>query len=428
MKVNPFRPNSPVSPGMFSGRIQQIESLEDSLFQTKQNQPIHFMLTGERGIGKSSLLNYLKHIAEGDISVDDYKFNFLVIEADIEPTTTRYSLVKKIEMALKRRLGDSEKVLSFLKESWGFISRFEAAGLRLNKTEKEDDVEIFLDEFAYSFSDTIKRITSDSTNEKLVSANYDGVLILLDEADNCSKNLDLGTFLKLFIERLQKNGCEKVMVGIAGLPILHKILSDSHQSSLRLFNQLYIDRLDGDEVNYVIDRCLALANEKNLVETKISDEARNLLINASEGFPHFIQQFGYSSFNVDTDNIIDTDDVNAGVIGENGALELIGERYYKNNFYTQIGKNSRSVLRIMSVKLNEWVTRQYIKSKFKGKDSTMDTAIKSLCDKNIIISKEGHRGIYRLQQKAFAVWIKYYANDGTNIQREISNLDDGSNT
>ena len=65
-KINPFDPNSPVHAGMFVGRVPELIRSESCLVQTKAGSPSNFMLTGERGIGKSSLLNYIKSIAEGD--------------------------------------------------------------------------------------------------------------------------------------------------------------------------------------------------------------------------------------------------------------------------------------------------------------------------------------------------------------------------
>ncbi|MDI6740387.1 MAG: hypothetical protein QME74_08500 [Candidatus Edwardsbacteria bacterium] len=59
MRINPFNPNSPVNPGFFVGRLDEIKSIERSLIQTRADSPCHFMITGERGIGKSSLLLYL---------------------------------------------------------------------------------------------------------------------------------------------------------------------------------------------------------------------------------------------------------------------------------------------------------------------------------------------------------------------------------
>jgi hypothetical protein len=55
-KYNPFRPNSIVTTGMFCGRFDEMKAAEQSLFQTKHENPKHFLISGERGIGKSSLL------------------------------------------------------------------------------------------------------------------------------------------------------------------------------------------------------------------------------------------------------------------------------------------------------------------------------------------------------------------------------------
>jgi hypothetical protein len=103
-------------------------------------------------------------------------------------------------------------------------------------------------------------------------------------------------------------------------------------------------------------------------------------------------------------------DVLLGAFGSRGALDVIGDRYYRDDFYNRIQKESyRQVLRIMADKLDGWVTKQEIRAKFKGNDSTLDNAIKALRDRHIILSKEGERGIYRLQHKGFALWIKLRA-------------------
>lgn len=71
----------------------------------------------------------------------------------------------------------------------------------------------------------------------------------------------------------------------------------------------------------------------------------------SEGYPHFIQQFAHSVFAADTDNVIDAHDVVSGVLGRRGAMELIGDRYYRDSYYNKIQKDSyRQVLRIMADK------------------------------------------------------------------------------
>ena len=419
MKINPFEPFAPVNPGSFVGRLDELRRLKSALVQTSAGKPVNFMITGERGIGKTSLLNYLKYAAEGLIPIENVKMSFVVVDTDVDQSTTQLGLISKIQLGLEKALGRHEAAREFLKKAWGFLQRVEAGGVKIGEAKKSSD-ELLLDEFAYSLAETASRICSDSEGPTLWSAKCDGVLILIDEADNGSKTLQLGSFFKLLAERLQRRNCNHVMFGLAGLPELRKVLHNSHPSSLRIFDELVLDRLPTSEVNDVIDLCLEEANEKNTKPTTIADDGRDLLVTLSEGYPHFIQQFGYSAFAADTDDVIDRQDVYNGAFGARGAFEQIGDHYYRNDFYNKIQKESyRKVLRIMAGNLDGWVTKQRIKAQFKGSDSVLDNAIKALRDRKIIRSKEGETGVYRLQHKGFAVWIRYYTADPEALERSV---------
>ena len=84
-RVNPFRPNSRIGPGMFVGLAAEIAAIDEALNQTRAGFPKSFMITGERGIGKTSLLLYLKALATNAIDRPDDPFDFLVLETDIVP-------------------------------------------------------------------------------------------------------------------------------------------------------------------------------------------------------------------------------------------------------------------------------------------------------------------------------------------------------
>jgi Cdc6-like AAA superfamily ATPase len=407
-KVNPFQPNSPVTPGMFVGRVNELVALEKALVQTRGGSPKHFMLTGERGIGKTSLLNYIRWVAQGDItSLDDEAFHFLVIDIDVERGTTPSSLARKIQRAIDRKLADTEKARSFLKSTWNFFSRVEAFGVSVDQRPSAPSDEDLLDELAYSLAETVQRTCTVGLKEPVFSASYDGVLLCIDEADRAQKELGLGAMLKLLTERLHNRGCDRLLVGLAGLPELREVLRESHASALRIFDEVQLERLAPGDIQAVIDKCITTANKQNLEQTSITDEARQVIVAMSEGYPHFIQQFGYSAFDADSDHNIDATDAAKGAFGPRGALHLIGDRYYRDDFYNKIQKDSyRQVLRIMADKLDAWVSKDEIRAIFKGKDSTLSNALQALRDRRIILSKEGDRGIYRLQHKGFAWWIK----------------------
>lgn len=412
MKINPFEPFAPVNPGAFVGRLDELRRLMSALVRTSVGKPVNFMITGERGIGKTSLLLYLRHAAEGRIPIEGQKLAFVVIDTDIDQSTTQFGLIAKIKLGLEKALSRQEVARDFVRKTWEFLQRVEAGGFKLNEAQRASD-ELLLDEFAYSLTETANRICSDADTSTPGTAKADGILILIDEADNGSKGLHLGSFFKLLTERLQRRSCNRVMFGLAGLPELHKVMHESHPSSLRIFDELVLERLSPNEVNQVIDLCLREANQSgDTSPTIIADDGRALLVDYSEGYPHFIQQFGYSAFAVNSDNIISQEDVIQGALGPQGALEQIGDRYYRNDFYNKIQKESyRKVLRIMAENLDGWVTKQQIRAKFEGSDSVLDNAIKALRDRKIILSKEGELGVYRLQHKAFAVWIRYYTGD-----------------
>jgi hypothetical protein len=408
-RVNPFRPGSPVNPGMFVGRIPEVKALEAALISTRAGNPTHFMLTGERGIGKTSLLLYLRYVATGRILVEGQKFSFLVIDADIDQSTTRLGLIKRIDLSLRRELGESEPARKFLSDAWDFLKRVEIAESRLRDKEIASGEEILMDEFAHSFANTAIRLCSKGAEDAMFSARYGGVLLLIDEADNSAKELGIGSFFKLLVERLQREACDHITIGLAGLPELRNVLHQSHPSALRIFDEIQLERLSREEVSQVIDLCLKRTAEGGQPQVTIDEDARKDLISLSEGYPHFIQQFGYSAFAKDTDDRIDKQDVNRGSFAERGALEKIGDGYYRNDFYNKIQKESyRQVLRIMAKKLDAWTTRADIQKQFKGNKSTLNNAIKALRDRHIILSKEGERGIYRLQHKGFALWIALY--------------------
>lgn len=403
-KINPFNPNSPIGPGMFAGRYDELITTEKLLIQTKANKGHGFLLTGQRGIGKTSLLNLLKYKAEGYIKVNGQNLNFLVVDIDITKDTTQQILIKKIEIALKRKLAKTEKTRAVFGEIWSFIGRIEAAGVKVN-TNSTSDNELIFEEFCYSLADTLNRVTK-TTDKSKFDSSYDGLLIMIDEADNACPELDLGTFVKLLYERLQKEKTQHLMVGIAGLPNTKQVLSNSHPSSIRIFDELVLDRLEESDIKYVINRVLEQSKEINGFETKISERAEKLLINLSEGFPHFIHQYGYCAFDLSDGKKITEKNVIDGAFGNNGAIEKIGDKYYRDDYYNKIKKDSyRQVLVIMAEKLDSWVSRTYIKNRFKGEQATLNNAIAALRTRGIILDKEGSRGMYRLQDKGFAWWI-----------------------
>jgi hypothetical protein len=403
-KFNPFRPNEIVHPTMFAGRYDECVALEQALFQTKNGNPAHFIIDGERGIGKSSLLFNLFWVAKGRITTfeESQSFNFVAVSISLDATHTYSDIVRSIGSELRRQISEREQLKDFARNAWDFISRWEVAGVRYRDDPKAapKDTEL-IEELSFAIAESLNNLGTE----------IDGVLILIDEADKPPASANLGALLKLLTERLKVRNCNRVCVGLAGLTSLREKLRKSHESSLRLFNVFALKPLSIPDCTSVIRRGLDEAKTKNDFEVKIDAEAELTLSYITEGYPHFIQQFAYCAFEFDTDNSIDVDDVLGGAYDKDaGALRQLGLKYFEKQYFDQIGSDEyRQVLRVMAKRLDNWVTKVEIRKETSQiKASTLDNALTALKARGIIVPKTGAKGVYKLPSRSFAVWIRAY--------------------
>jgi hypothetical protein len=165
--------------------------------------------------------------------------------------------------------------------------------------------------------------------------------------------------------------------------------------------------LEVQERKDVINTGLVEAEKKNGYKTEISDEAMEAIAQLSEGYPHFLQEFAYCAFDRDHDNHLDRQDVLNGAFGENGAFHQLGKKYFSELYISQIGSDDyRKVLYSMAESLDDWVSRPEIIKRSSVKPRTVDNALHSLREKNIILRNERVKGQYRLPTKSFAAWIR----------------------
>jgi Cdc6-like AAA superfamily ATPase len=396
-KFNPFRPNNMVTPGMFVGRVDEIDIIEKCFFQTRHGNPQHFLVQGERGIGKSSLLFIVEAIADGIIPYQDSNtFNFLVVSVDLAGSHTQLDIIRTIGRGLRHSLGNHQSAKAMAGDFWDWLTNWEILGVKYNKPTDDIDPEVVAD-------DLVGRLSKfcEATKDTI-----DGVVILIDEADRPGIDAGLGEFLKLLTERLARRQCFSVVLGVAGLPPILGKLRDSHESSPRLFETLLLEPLELEERKQVVRLGLEEANRKNAVKTEITDSALEFLAELSEGYPHFVQQFAYSAFEHDTDNLIDDDDVADSAFKLGGALSQLGDKFFNEMYHARISSEDyRRVLDAMAEYGDQWVARKTIITESGVSEANVGNALITLKAKEVIIQDETRRGFYRLPTNSFAAWI-----------------------
>lgn len=405
-KLNPFKPDYPIPPDMFAGRGEEINQFLRGIYHTKNNRPRHFLITGERGIGKSSLIQLYDFLAKGDIQLrtDDYgEFCFVTVNLTIEKNTDLATFVGLMMNEMANSLADIEIFRSVVDKIKELLYSLKIANSGIDRPERATHPAIVTNDFSHHLAKAARRISDAEAGEQA----RHGVVFFIDEADNAGPEMNLGSFIKTVTEKLQRNGCENVMFVLAGLPELTKTLRDSHPSSLRVFTMQEIKVLESEECDNVIDRAIEEGNRINKAQTTIAEDAKALISKSSEGYPHFIQQFGYSAYERNSNGIISADDVEDSI---RQAIESIGMRYYEDAYRGQIQSDEyRKVLGIMAEHKDSWVKKSEIKAEFSGKEQNLSNALHVLTSRKIIMKDASRRGEYRLPQKAFAAWIKLFS-------------------
>jgi Cdc6-like AAA superfamily ATPase len=151
MKFNPFVPNGIAYSGMFIGRLDEILKIEHSFFQTKNGNPQHLLFSGERGIGKSSLLAYADLIARSELEDTSLQFDFLTVSTDLASVTSQGGVIKQIARELRSKLKSHVKLKERAINVWEFISSWEILGVKYNGREEAIDPDAALDDLISVF-------------------------------------------------------------------------------------------------------------------------------------------------------------------------------------------------------------------------------------------------------------------------------------
>jgi hypothetical protein len=392
-KFNPFKPNGVVHPGMFVGRLEELVLIENFLFQATHGNPQHFLVQGERGIGKSSLLLFVEHLSRG--GANNHGFDFLTVSIDLGGCQTQLDIVRKIARGLKSTIQEKEALKKSAKDLWAWLTNWEILGVKYNKPQFEVDVE-----------EVVEVLVGEISLFCESPAAGDGLLFLIDEADRPPTEANLGEFMKLATERLAKKSTSKVLFGLAGIPSVMTKLRDSHESSPRAFHSILLEPLEPAERKRVIELGMKEANDRSPQKIDITSDAITLLADLSEGYPHFVQQFAYSAFDQDIDNRIDDSDVAEGAFKSGGALSQLGDKYFNEMYHARISSEDyRRVLDAMAAHGDAWLQRQQIIKESEVAETNVNNALKALKEKSIIIQDDKRRGYYRLPTNSFAAWI-----------------------
>lgn len=273
MLPNPYRPGAGMSPAYLAGRDNTIHEAQNILQAMNYGYSARSVVYyGLRGVGKTVLLNYIENLADEmdlpseymEIAERDRSFQYQMA-LHIYKLINRLSLLKNIESHIK-------KALSILK---AFTIKYGC-----------DDISIEVNP-ANGISDT-GNLANDMTELFLAlgviaQKQNKGVVLFIDEIQYI-KDSEFEALMEAIHRTNQKN--YPIVIFSAGLPKIAKIAGDVKSYAERLFDFIEIDSLNNEEAK------LALIEPAKRFQINYTDEAVNKIIEITQGYPYFLQEYG----------------------------------------------------------------------------------------------------------------------------------------
>jgi hypothetical protein len=293
--VDPFFPNRPVDdPARFSGRNAQVDEAIDSLFQIKNSNPKHTIITGDRGIGKSSLLYQVNLVAVGDNRLPDRlgidtgagPFDFAVSWHDASTGQNAFDLASGLLRDIQSKVSNLISKFSIDVSLGGFVN-----------VKQADQSESTISELVIRFCAEVEKATCAALDK-----GKDGLLMFVDELDRVDPEGGVASFYKLASEKLSRDGVKQAGFMSAGITGAIQNLETDHGSIYRTFRDIPIPLLEDDEVSAIIK------GGCDKVGATLDTTVLKMVYDVSGGFPEPVHLLGSEMLSVSADDHIDVQD------------------------------------------------------------------------------------------------------------------------
>lgn len=278
--LNPYAPGAGTRPPILAGRDDLVAKATLALKRAKLGRHgKSFIAVGLRGVGKTVVLNKVQELAEDD------HYIVLYIEAHDESSLASL-LVPKLRQALIR-MSKTERAKDVAIRGLGVLRNFANA-----VNVKMGDVSVgldFDDDEGIADSGDIASDVPDLFQilGEAAAARETAIAILVDEMQYLSS--EEMSALVMAMHRSNQRSLPIVLIG-AGLPQLLGKMGESKSYAERLFDFPRIEALDFENA------CLAIAEPAKQEGVEYTADALDKVFEVTQGYPYFLQEWGYVSW------------------------------------------------------------------------------------------------------------------------------------
>lgn len=325
---NPFSPGAGSPPPELAGRDAILEQARVLFGRIQARRPEKsILMTGLRGVGKTVLLNEMERMATGD----GYRTIFIEAHEDKSLALLLIPQLRYLLFELNRMAGAGDKVRRGIAVLKSFIS-----GIRVTV----GDYELGLDIDSELGSADSGDLEIDIPNLFLAVAEAaqerrTAIAILVDEIQYLRRP-ELSALI-MAMHKLQQQQLPLVLLG-AGLPILPGLAGESKSYAERLFSFPDIGPLTAPESVKAIKEPIEAAGET------IEADALQEMYRLTKGYPYFLQEWGYQTWNQ-----AERSPITAAIVKD--TTHLVAQRLDENFFrvrFNRLTPREKTYLRAMA--------------------------------------------------------------------------------
>lgn len=393
-KESPFTPGRPVQPEYFVARIKEIQRLDRSIRQTVSGRNENVFITGQRGIGKSSLAGFVRYLAEKE-------YGLIGSHCFLGGVTSLEEMIAAVFQQLLQDCTDKSLFEKLTKIFGDYITGLKLFGMGVEFTKDKNKLVRLVDNFLPALRKIYDEAKGNGKN---------GLILVLDDLNGITDIPQFSQYLKSFVDTLATSGKPlPLLLILVGLPERRADLIKHQQSVSRIFDVVDLPLMSQEESKEFF------FNMFHKSGVTVADRGMSLMIELSGGFPMLLHEVGDAVFWQDTDGHISESDAKKGVME---AARIVGKKHIGTQVASVFrNKTYSSILLRMGKKLPIGATfkrRELLKANAPEKErGNLDNFLAKI--KKLGIMKDGEaRGEYAFVNPLYHLNIWYEAKTRSN--------------
>ncbi len=381
--TSPFTPNLPVSAEYFVGRQKELERLAGLAKRAIGRESLTMgYVSGERGIGKSTLVKIVRDIMESEHGMIGAHVNLSNTKTVEDAVAAIYEGIVKDNFnrrwwhKIKETFAGNDIQVGFLGGGVNFTFPTDKRGQAWR-----------------TFADDLRELV------KKMGEECKGLFLVLDDINGLATNPDFANWLKSLndSEAVNRRKLPAAFV-FAGLEERRQEMISSNES----VNRIFLELINLEPWN-VEETCSFFARSFDGGGVSINQQNIEILAKACAGFPMLAHEVGHAVWLIAKNQQIKKHEIEQGIIM---AADTVGNKWLKSKIDALKRKHDLSILLAICGSSEPSFTRKDAISKLseeEGKD--FDLFIRRIKDLGVLVSVPNKTGQYQFPNKLYEFYF-----------------------